>query len=194
MQIFQRLKAAAAAVGTKARAAIFRVVSAHLPVRVGTEYVFECYGPDGVLKWRDTGHNLVVNEGLDDLLDKYFKGSTYTAAHYVGLTDGTPTIAAGDTMGSHTGWTEVTAYSETNRQDFTPGTVSGQSVDNSGSKATVSINSDGTVVGGAFLTTDNTKGGTTGTLYGAVALDGGDKTVDSGDTLNITATATASSS
>lgn len=159
-------------------------------VRAQTRYDVVCFGPDGKEKWRDTAFNLVVNEGLNDLLDKYFKGSTYTAAHYVGLTDGTPTPAAGDTMASHAGWTEVTAYTEGTRQAFTPGTVASQSVDNSASKATFSINGT-TTVGGLFLTTNNTKGGSTGTLYGAAAFSGGDKSLGNGDTLQVTATATA---
>jgi len=154
-------------------------------------YHVRCYDKDGNLKWEDVIENLVVNEGLDDILDKYYKGSSYTAAHYVGLTDGTPTFAAGDTMASHSGWAEVTAYSETVRQTFSPGTVSGQSVDNSASKAVFSINATATI-GGAFLTTNNTKGGTTGTLVGGGAFSGGDKALTSGDTLEVTVTATAS--
>jgi hypothetical protein len=161
-----------------------------LAPRMKTRYLVECRAPDGALKWRETIDNLVVNEGLDDLLDKYFKGSAYTAAHYVGLTDGTPTVAAGDTMSSHAGWTEVQAYSEGSRQTFTPGTVASQSVDNSASKASFSINGTATV-GGAFLTTNNTKGGTTGTLYGGGAFTGGDRSVANGDTLNVTVTATS---
>lgn len=160
-------------------------------VAMETRYVFECYGPDGVLKWRETARNLVVNVGLDDLLDKYLKGSTYTASFFVGLTDGTPTPAAGDTMASHAGWVEVVAYTEATREALTLGTVSGQSVDNAASKASFAINADSTVVGGAFITTDNTKSGTSGTLYGVAAFDGADKAVDNGDTLNITATLTA---
>lgn len=141
------------------------------------------------LAWSESFANLVVNTGLDDILDKYWKGSTYTASHFVGLTDGTPTVAAGDTMSSHAGWAEVTAYSESVRQTLTLGTVSSQSVDNSASKATYSINGTATV-GGAFVTTNNTKSGTTGTLVGAGAFTGGDKSVASGDTLNVTITAT----
>lgn len=154
-------------------------------------YVIECFSPDGNLKWVERITNIVVNVGLDDVLDKYFKGSTYTAAHYVGLTDGTPTVAAGDTMASHAGWVEVVAYTEANRPDLTLGTVASQSVDNSSNKATFSINANGTTVGGAFVTTNNTKSGTTGTLYGAAAFTGGDKSVDNGDTLNVTVTLTA---
>ena len=159
----------------------------------GDLFEIECFGPDGKLKWRDTIKNLVVNAGLDDALDKYLKGSAYTAAHYCGLTDGTPTVAAADTMSSHSGWTEVTGYSEGARQTVTWGTVSSQSVDNSASKASFSINASVTV-GGAFLATDSTKGGTTGTLYGGGAFTGGDKSLTSGDTLNVTVTASASAS
>jgi len=165
----------------------------NLGARFSRRIEVECRDSEGRLKWVDYIDNLVVNEGLDDILSKYYKGSAYTAAHYVGLTDGTPTVAAGDTMSSHAGWTEVTAYSESVRQDFTPGTVSSQSVDNSSNKAGYSINGSATV-GGVFLTTDDTKSGTTGTLVGAGAFSGGDKSLSSGDTLNVTVTATAAAS
>lgn len=157
------------------------------------KWEFECFDKDGNLKWRETCYNLVVNVGLDDILDKYWKGSTYTAAHYVGLTSGTPTVAATDTMSSHAGWTEVVAYSEGTREALTLGTVSSQSVDNSASKASFSINGT-TTTGGAFISTDSTKSGTSGTLVCAVAFTGGDKSLSSGDTLNVTCTLTASSS
>jgi len=163
-------------------------------IELGDLFEIECFDKHGNLKWRDTIKNLVVDEGLDDVLDKYLKGSSYTAAHYVGLTDGTPTFAAGDTMASHTGWTEVTAYDETVRQDATWGTVSGKSVDNSANKAVFTISTNSTVVGGAFLATDSTKGGTTGTLYGGGAFSAGDKTLDDGDVLNVTVTASAAAS
>ena len=156
-----------------------------------TRYQVLCRDRQGRLKWADDFHNLVVNTGLDDILNQYFKGSTYTAAHFVGLTDGTPTIAAGDTMASHAGWTEVTAYSEGARQAFTPGTVASQSVSNSAAKAIFSITATATV-GGLFLATNSTKGGTTGTLYGVAAFTGGDRAVANGDTLNITGTMSAS--
>jgi len=181
-------------------------------IGVSSIYQFDCYSkPDhisveewgsltplervdqGDLKWSETNHNTVVNVGLDDVLDKYFKGSAYTAGFFVGLTDGTPTIAAGDTMSSHVGWVEVTAYSEAVRQTLTLGSVASQSVDNSASKATFSINADTTVIGGGFVTTNNTKGGSTGTLYGAAAFSAGDKSLDDGDTLQVTVTLTAAS-
>jgi hypothetical protein len=36
--------------------------------------------PQGNVKWVDDFDNLVVNDGLDDSLDKHLKGSGYTAA------------------------------------------------------------------------------------------------------------------
>ena len=68
--------------------------------------------------------------------------------------------------------------------------MASQSVDNSASAAVFTINSSGTV-GGGFLVTNSTKGGTTGTLYGGAAFSGGNRTVDNGDTLTVTVTATA---
>ena len=160
---------------------------------VTNKYHFEAFDKDGNLKWEHTVDNIVTNVGLDDLLDKYLKGSAYTAGFFVGLTDGTPTVAAGDTMASHAGWTEVAAYTEATREALTLGTVASQSVDNSASKASFSINADTTVIGGAFLATDNTKSGTTGTLYSVAAFDAADKSLDNGDTLNVTVTCTAAS-
>ena len=156
-----------------------------------TLYQVDCFDSDGNLKWQDEFHNLVVTAGLNDALDKQFKASAYTAAWYVGLTGSSPTFAAADTMASHSGWTESTAYSESVRQTLTLGSVASGSVDNSASKATYSINATATI-GGAFVTTSNTKSGTTGTLYGGGAFTGGNRSVVSGDTLQVTITLTAS--
>jgi hypothetical protein len=84
----------------------------------------------------------------------------------------------------------VTAYDEAARQTWTDGGVSSQSVSNSASPATFTISTDGTTVGGLFLTSVSTKGGTTGTLYAAGAFSAGDKSLDDNDTLDVTATFT----
>ena len=151
-------------------------------------YAVECYDAEGNLKWADTIKNLVVTVGKNDLLDKYFAGSAYTAAWYMGLVDGasTPTYAAGDTLASHAGWTENTGYSGTNR--ITVAWNAASSGSKSSTTTAFSINASGTIAG-ALLTVTQAKATTTGVLYSAGNFTGGSRTVASGDTLNVTYTA-----
>ena len=62
---------------------------------------------------------------------------------------------------------------------------SNQTVTNSPSPAAFSVNGSATV-GGAFITSSNTKSGTSGTLLCAAAFTGGNRTVADGDTINVT--------
>lgn len=156
-------------------------------------YVVQCHDADGNLKWEAEAPNLVVNGGLKDMNTQYFTGSAYTATWYLGLYGAAASNnpAAGDTMSSHAGWTEVTAYSQATRPACTfgtPTTANPSVATNSASPATFSINGT-TTVGGAFLTSNNTKGGTSGVLYSAADFSApGDRSVVSGDTLTVTYT------
>jgi hypothetical protein len=159
----------------------------------GGVFTVTCFDKDGNLKWEAKSPNLVVNVGLQDMNTKYFSGSTYTAAWYISLYGAASSNdpAAGDTMSSHAGWTEVTAYSQATRPAATFGTATTADpsvIDNSGSVAVFSINGT-TTVGGAFLTSDDTKGGTSGTLFSAADFEApGDRAVVNGDTVNVTYT------
>jgi len=157
--------------------------------KIKGNWAIECYDKDGKLKWTDGFENIVVNAGLNHILSIVLAAGTQVTTWYVGLMDASPTVAAADTMSSHGGWTEADDYSESVRQTFTPGSVASQSVDNSASKATFSINATVTV-GGAFLTSSNTKNGTTGTLFAGGAFSGGNRSLISGDTLRVQATYT----
>lgn len=156
-------------------------------------YTMQCFDKDGNLKWEAECPNLVVNGGLQDMNNKYFLGSAYTATWYIGLygSGASNSPAAGDTMSSHAGWTEVVPYSQATRPACTfatPTTANPSVATNSASPAVYSINATATV-GGAFLVSDNTKGGSTGTLYSASDFTSpGDRSVVSGDTLNVTYT------
>ena len=161
-----------------------------LELKLENTWTVICKDAKGREKWREVNDNLVTNAGLNDILDKYLKGSSYTAAWYVGL-KGAGTAIAADTMSSHSSWSEITDYSQSARPTLTLGTVSSQSVDNSSSVETYSINGTATVAG-AFLNTDSTKSGTTGTLYGVVDFSSS-RSVLSGDTLEVTVTLTAAS-
>jgi hypothetical protein len=162
-------------------------------VKAGGAFIVQCFDSAGNLKWTEENHNLVVNVGLKDMNDKYFSGSAYTAAWYIGLYGAAATNdpAAGDTMASHAGWVEVTDYTEATRRqaNFGAATTADPSViSNSGSVAVFSID-DTVTVGGAFLTSDDTKGGTTGVLFSASDFAApGDRAVVSGDVINVTYT------
>jgi hypothetical protein len=149
-------------------------------VRLGGVFTVECYDRRGRLKWRDVFHNKVPNVGLDHILATEFTSGAQITAWYIGLTTASPTPAAGDTMASHAGWTEYTSYSQTNRQAYT-GVESAQAVTNSASPATFTVNAGSTTCGGAFIVSNNTISGSTGTLAAVGAVSGGNRTPASGD-------------
>lgn len=89
-----------------------------------------------------------------------------------------------DTMSSKS-FNETTPYSDATRPAWTRnGAASAGAMSNSSSKASFTINATGRVFG-AFLSSNNTKGGTTGTLYGGGLFATGSRSVLSGDTLNV---------
>lgn len=138
------------------------------------------------------GPNGITNAGKDSILDVYFSDATQIAAAswYIGLIDssGFTSLAAGDTMSSHSGWNEFTSYSEGTRVAWGPGNPSSQSITNS-TAATFNINGSGTVKG-VFVVSNSTKGGTTGTLW-ATATFSADVPVTNGDQLKVTYTVSA---
>jgi hypothetical protein len=169
------------------------VASTGFSERSGAGGVFhvECLDKDGNLKWKTSEHNLVVNEGLQNMNTQYFKGSTYTAAFYLGLITGPgsgTTFAASDTLASKA-WTEFTNYSGSRKAvTFGTATTADPSViSNSASASSFTISGGGGVVAGAFLCT--VASGTSGVLFSESDFQSpGDRTVVAGDTLNVTYT------
>lgn len=156
-------------------------------------YAVECYGPDGVLKWKDEIFNTVATVGKNDILDQYFAGSAYTAACFMGLvgSGSFSAIAAGDTMASHSGWQEAgganaPTYSGSRKTcAFSAASAGAKALS---SALSFGITGAGTVKGcfvvagsGASATIDNTGG----KLISAGLFSQGDKIVGSGDTVNV---------
>jgi hypothetical protein len=161
-------------------------------VRGGGVFRAECIDKDGNLKWVAESSNLVVNQGLQDMNTQYFKGVSYSASFFLGLITGpasSTTFAAGDTLATHLGWTEFTDYSGT-RKAMTFGTASTADpsvISNTASPASFAITGAGGIVAGAFLCT--VASGTSGVLFSEADFQSpGDRTVVSGDTLNVTYT------
>ena len=158
-------------------------------MRAGGVFHVQCLDKDGNLKWETSEHNLVVNEGLQDMNTKYFKGSAYTAGFFLGLVTGPgsgTTFAAADTLASKA-WTEYTDYSGTRKAvTFGTATTADPSViNNTASPASFTISGAGGTVAGAFLCTVTS--GTSGVLFSESDFQSpGDRVVVSGDTLNVT--------
>ena len=152
-----------------------------------------CYDKDGALKWEAEEDNLVVNTGLQYMAGSALTSVTQITSWFIGLygAGASNAPAAGDTMSSHIGWTEVVPYSNATRPacTFATATTANPSVaTNSASVAAFTINATSTV-GGAFLVSNSTKSGSTGTLFSAADFSSpGDRSVVSGDTLNVTYT------
>ena len=156
-------------------------------------YTVECRGPDGELKWTDTADNVVATVGKNLFLDTGLAGSAYTVVGpYMGLLSlvGWSATAAGDTMTSHSGWTEAGI---TNAPTYSGGRKTcAWSAASAGAKAlsaalTFTFTGAGTVEGlfivfgtGAVNTVDNTAG----TLFSAGAFSGGAKAVGIGDSIS----------
>ena len=157
------------------------------------KYTVECYDKDGNLKWVAESKNLVVNVGLQYMAGSALTSTSQITTWYLGLYGAASSNnpSAGDTMATHGGWTEVTDYSEANRPTATLAAATNANpsvVTNTASKAVFTINAT-TTIGGAFLTSNNTKGGSTGTLFSAADFQSpGDRSVVSGDILNVTYT------
>ena len=177
---------------------------------VGIEghYVVECRDANGNLKWSDSFPNLVNAVGKQLLLNTLLttSGTYTTVGPFLGLISGaSPTFAASDTMTSHSGWTEFTAYTVTGSAIrgtavFATATSTGTSPSNvttsTATAITYTITGSGGTVGGCFLTTGSgatsTLGNTGGTLYSAGAFSVA-KVTTAGDTVSVTYQTTATS-
>jgi hypothetical protein len=142
---------------------------------------------DGQVIGQYSAPNGIVDVGLNHILETQFRSGTQVTSWFIGLIDnsGFSALSNSDTMSSHSGWSESTAYSNANRPQWTPGAASGRQITNS-TTVDFSINATATIKG-IFVTSSNVKGGTSGTLW-ATAAFGANVPVQNGDTLKITYT------
>lgn len=158
---------------------------------VGGRFLIEHYRK-GELIDREEIHNLVVNEGLDHVLNTVFHSGTQITTWYLGLFEGNYTPAANVTAATiASASTECTAYDEATRPAFDEAAASSQSITNSANKAQFTFNATKTIYG-AFLVSNSTKGSTSGTLFSAARFNAAKQVVDD-DQLLLTYTFTASS-
>lgn len=136
--------------------------------------------------------NAAVLEGRNHLLNVGFHGTTQVTAWKLGLIDNASWSALddSDTLASHAGWLEFEDYDESSRPTWTENAASASSMTTSGT-VDFTISSGGPfTLRGAFLASDATKGGTTGTLWATGEFAGAPVTVASGDVVRMTYTIT----
>lgn len=165
-----------AEIGNKASASVVRGRGAQDTFKLKGKYEIEHWGApdkDGNRKLlrKFEVPNGVTDVGKDHVLDVVFHNSPApSATWYLSFIDnaGFTALADADTMASHAGWTEFTTYSEGTRVAWPEDAASGQAMTNTTS-ADFNISGSGTLYG-VFLVDQNTKGGTTGTLFGTAAF------------------------
>lgn len=116
--------------------------------------------------------NMATTAGLNAALETVFRGGTQYGTWYCGLIDnsGYTAVAVGDTMSSHAGWAEYTAITNANRVTWSPAAAASGSVINATAMSFTNDTGAGNIIG-IFVCTNNTLGGTTGTLW-ATAVEG----------------------
>jgi hypothetical protein len=151
-------------------------------------FVVEHRDRDGELKGTYEFPNGIVDEGLNHILDTQFHATAQITTWYIGLVDnsGWTAFADADTLSSHAGWSESTAYTEANRVTWAEDAASSRSISNS-TTADFSINATGNLKG-IFVSSNNVKStGNTGTLWSTAAFSSVVATAN-GDTLKVTYT------
>lgn len=164
------------------------------PLRLaGVFHVFHVRDGGIIDEW--DAPNIITDEGLDHVLTSVLAGGTQITSWFLALKDNTGDPIDGTETYAAPAFTEITDYSEANRPAWTAGAVAGQSVDNSGSPASFSINATVSIFGIAVVgggTGGNTKGDTAGggTMY-SLANFSAQRDLNNGDTLEVTYTATS---
>ncbi len=140
---------------------------------------------DGNVIDTEVVHNLVPDEGIEYILRGALLSGTPITSWSVAIFEGNYTPTTSVTAVTVTAAsTECVSYSGTTRVGWT-GAYAAGTADNSASKAEFTMTADKTVYG-AFLVSNNTKGGNTGTLL-SIARFNSPKSLETTDILRITA-------
>jgi len=143
------------------------------------------------------GHfkNGITVEGINHLLDIGFDSGTQKTSWYVSISDDmtTDNISEDDTNDVHT-WTENTDYDETLRREIQFNAASAKIISTGTTYAELTIN-DTMTISGLFVSSESTKGGTSGSeiLWSAGVITNG-LAVEDDDVLKISYSLTVQNS
>lgn len=158
----------------------------------------KCTGQDGTVKWEESAHNALFNEGEYAILDIAMRGGTAPSNWYIGLMKNTLTSIPAESSnlaslssyelspGQNSGYSSRAQINRDATADGWP-TLILTSGDYQLTSKTVTFNASGNwtdTVRWFFLTTNGTAGDTTGLLISLAQLSA-DRTLVSGDSLAI---------
>ncbi len=136
--------------------------------------------------------NIVVTEGLNQVLGSALGGASAITTWYLGLYEGNYTPIASDTAATiAANAVETSAYAGGVRPTWTPAAAASGSITNAASRATFTFNADKTIYG-ALMISSQVIGGTAGKLLSAARFPT-QKIVANGDQLLMTYTFNATS-
>lgn len=155
---------------------------------LGFVYVYECLDVHGNLKWRMREENIIPDVGRDYLLTAGLLGGSQLSSWYIGIYENARTPVVGDTMaslladaGESTSYTTIANA----RLTLVPDALSAGVFSNAGSPAEFAFTAAKSINGG-FITSNITRGSTSGTLLSAVRNSSA-KPVGIGEILRVTA-------
>lgn len=158
-------------------------------VQVSGQFRVECFDlATGRVVWREKFHNAATLGGMTANFQDFFMGGAQKTSWFLGLidNDGYAGVDEDDTMSSHAGWAEATAYQSATRPQWAPLACAAGIITNS---SQVVYTATGAMsLKGFFVASNSTKGGTTGTLW-ATALFNAVRTLSAQHGLRVTYTA-----
>lgn len=138
--------------------------------------------------------NLVVAEGIDDILNVYFHGSAQRTAFYIAPFSGNVDPTDGLTAATFTATqTEFTNYTQSTRVVWNEAASASQSVSNTANPALFTIGSGGGTIWGVGLMTASVKSATTGVLVACTKFSAARSDLLEADKLSIEYTITGTS-
>lgn len=160
----------------------------------GTQWSWEHWRNGELLETWNHG-NVCTDEGITSALDVAFSGATAITAWYIAPFENDYTPSSADTY-AVPGYTEATAYSEANRQQWQEAGVAALALTNSASKASFTMSAAKTIYGAGLVgggTDADTKGDAAGggVLFASGAFSSS-VSLASGDVLKVTVTLTGS--
>jgi hypothetical protein len=161
-------------------------MNASTKTAAGFAYHIEIVDRDGVVRERETLHNLMPVEGLNHMIGVTLKSVAQINNWYMGLFEGNYSPVADDLASTFPGSAaECSAYGQATRVPLVLGAIAAGSVDNDASKGEFTMTAP-KVIYGAFITGASAKGSTSSVLISAGRFSA-PKTLDTGETLRLKA-------